>query len=89
MHRCAPQSELRDYPYRWTKEALECLQQATESYLTDLMADGAICAYHAKRQTLYIVDIRLGRSAAVIQSSGIMLLRAAVRRIRGINEGKY
>eukprot|EP00386_Alphamonas_edax_P008681 GDKI01028278.1.p1 GENE.GDKI01028278.1~~GDKI01028278.1.p1 ORF type:complete len:167 (-),score=26.10 GDKI01028278.1:30-530(-) len=55
------QNENAPESYRWTAEALLCLQTAAETYLTELMSDAQLCSFHAKRVTLMIQDIRLAR----------------------------
>jgi histone H3/H4 len=47
--------------FRWSKGALEALQEATEQYLTALFADSNLIAIHAKRVTLQQKDIQLCR----------------------------
>ena len=50
-----------DVDYRWTKNALECLQQAAEDYLVHLFEDGNLCAIHSKRVTIMVRDVQLAR----------------------------
>ena len=47
--------------YRWQKTALLALQDATESYLTNLFEDSNLCTVHAKRVTIMPKDIKLAR----------------------------
>ena len=46
---------------KWQAEALLVMQEAAESYLTQLFEDSYICAFHAKRVTLMQRDIQLAR----------------------------
>ena len=48
-------------PLRWTKGALEALQEAAEAYITNLMEDANLLAIHARRYTLQPRDIQLAR----------------------------
>ena len=48
-------------PMRWQKAALECLQEATEAFIINLLADSNLLCHHAKRVTLMQHDIRLLR----------------------------
>lgn len=45
--------------YRMSCAAMCALQEAAESYLTDLMTDGVFCALHANRITLFPRDFDL------------------------------
>jgi len=47
--------------FRWSKGALEALQESAEQYLTALFADANLIAIHAKRVTLQQKDIQLCR----------------------------
>ena len=46
---------------RWQASAVAALQEATEAYITGLLADGNLCALHAKRVTLMARDLQLAR----------------------------
>jgi histone H3 len=46
---------------RWTEDALDALQHATEAYLVGLNEDTNLCAIHAKRVTIMPKDIVLAR----------------------------
>lgn len=46
---------------RWTSTALEALQTAAETYLTQLFEDVNLCATHAKRVTIQPRDVYLAR----------------------------
>ena len=48
-------------PFRWTAQALEALQEATEDFLTGLLDDTNLCALHAKRVTIMPKDMQLAR----------------------------
>ena len=48
-------------PMRWQKAALECLQEATEAFIVNLLADSNLLCHHAKRVTLMQRDMRLLR----------------------------
>lgn len=47
--------------YRWQKAAIECMQEAAETYLVSLLSDANLLALHAKRVTLMTKDIALIR----------------------------
>ncbi|CEM15052.1 unnamed protein product [Vitrella brassicaformis CCMP3155] len=47
--------------FRWSVEALQCVQTAAEAHLTGIFADAQLCSFHAKRVTLMLNDIRLAR----------------------------
>lgn len=47
--------------YRWQKAAIECLQEACEAYLVNVLADSYLCSLHAKRVTLMPRDMQLVR----------------------------
>ena len=44
---------------RFSKQAVLCLQEATEAYLVNLIKDACACATHAKRKTLKPLDLQL------------------------------
>jgi len=46
---------------RFQAAAVECLQEASEAYLTGLFEDTNLCAIHAKRVTIMPRDIHLAR----------------------------
>ena len=46
---------------KWQASALAALQEATESYITGLLADANLLALHAKRVTLMARDLALAR----------------------------
>jgi histone H3 len=46
---------------RFQSHALQCLQEASEAYLTSLFEDANLCAIHAKRVTIMPKDIQLAR----------------------------
>jgi histone H3 len=43
---------------RWQAAAIHALQEAAEAHLVGIMADGQLCAIHARRKTLMRKDIR-------------------------------
>jgi histone H3 len=45
--------------FRYQKQALEALQEATEAYLIGLLMDADVLAKHAKRATLKVTDLLL------------------------------
>ncbi|CAB9526005.1 Histone H3 [Seminavis robusta] len=45
--------------YRWQKQAVEALQEATEQYLTEIFQESVHCMHHAKRVTLMNKNMRL------------------------------
>ncbi len=47
--------------YRMQSVAVQALQEATESYITNLFTDANLCAIHAKRITIFPKDIDLAR----------------------------
>jgi histone H3/H4 len=47
--------------FRWQRDALLALQEASEAYLVGLLEDANLCAIHAKRVTIMIRDIQLAR----------------------------
>lgn len=49
------------HDHRWQAEAIEALQEASESYLIGLLEDANLCAIHAKRVTIMTKDIQLAR----------------------------
>jgi histone H3/H4 len=46
---------------RFQSQALLCLQEATEAFLTHLFHDSNLCAIHAKRVTIMPKDMQLAR----------------------------
>ena len=48
-----------DPEIRLKQASLECMREATESYLVSVLSDSNLCAIHAKRQTVMIKDITL------------------------------
>jgi histone H3 len=46
-------------PFRWTKEAVTALQDASEAYVTSVFQDAMMAAIHARRVTLVPKDIQL------------------------------
>lgn len=46
---------------KFQSSALECLQEASESYLTGLFEDTNLCAIHARRVTIRPKDMQLAR----------------------------
>ena len=48
-----------DPEFRLKQSTLECMREATEMYLVELLEDSNLCAIHAKRQTLMVKDIVL------------------------------
>jgi histone H3 len=54
---CLPNEE---YP-RFQAAALDCLQEAAESYLVGLMEDSLLCSIHDKRITVLPKDLQLAR----------------------------
>ncbi|CAE7423025.1 HHT1 [Symbiodinium sp. CCMP2456] len=55
------QSSFAEEPLRFSTEALELLQAATEEYLMYLFADGYLATAHRRRVTLSSEDVRLVR----------------------------
>ncbi|CAJ1340684.1 unnamed protein product [Effrenium voratum] len=55
------QSSFAEEPLRFSSEALELLQAATEEYLMYLFADGYLATAHRRRVTLSSEDVRLVR----------------------------
>lgn len=50
-----------DVPFRFTPQALQALQVASEDYIVALFEDSYLCALHAKRVTLMKKDMTLAR----------------------------
>ncbi|KAJ3432339.1 histone H3-like centromeric protein a [Anaeramoeba flamelloides] len=48
-------------PYRWRKNSILALQEASEYYLIDLLASTNLCAIHGKRVTIMNRDLHLSR----------------------------
>lgn len=48
-------------PMRWTSQAIEAIQEASEAYLVHLFEDANLCAVHARRVTIQVKDIQLAR----------------------------
>ncbi len=48
-------------PRRWTKGALDALQEAAEAYLVALFEDTNLCAIHCRRVTIKDKDMHLAR----------------------------
>ncbi len=48
-------------PVRFTRAAMDAVQEATESYVTGVLADSNLCALHARRVTVMPRDIHLAR----------------------------
>ena len=46
---------------RFSEEAIDALQEATEAYLVALFEDAQLCAIHAGRVTLMVRDMALAR----------------------------
>ena len=46
---------------RYSREAVDALQEATEAYLVCLFEDAQLCAIHAGRVTLMVRDLALAR----------------------------
>ncbi|EPY33532.1 histone H3 [Strigomonas culicis] len=44
---------------RMSHSSLECLQEATESFLVGVLGDANLCTVHAKRVTLFSKDLHL------------------------------
>ena len=49
-------SGLTQNQYRFTTASLECLQEASEVFLTELFAKCQLLALHAKRKTIFLTD---------------------------------
>ena len=49
------------YLYRFTRDALECLQTASEAFIVQLFEDSVLAMIHAKRVTLMVRDIQFIR----------------------------
>lgn len=45
--------------FRLQKSTLECLQEATESYMEQFLEDSYLCCKHRSRVTLFPKDLRL------------------------------
>lgn len=54
-------NEVTRHDYRWTKGALEAIQEAMEQQLVALMDKSNLCAVHAHRVTVMTKDIQLVR----------------------------
>lgn len=54
-------TEVNRHEFRWTANAMEALQEATEAYIVGLMEDGVLCSLHARRVTLMVRDIQLAQ----------------------------
>jgi len=56
-------SKLTDWnlQYRWKQEAILALQEASETYITELFASSYLCSIHAKRVTLMPKDLHLAQ----------------------------
>ena len=54
-------TEMSTHEFRWSVNAVEALQQASESFLVGLLEDGLLCTIHAKRVTLMRKDIQLAQ----------------------------
>ena len=54
-------NQLAPEPFRWTHEAFEALQEATEDFIIHLLEDCNLCAIHAKRVTIMRNDMQLAR----------------------------
>ncbi|KAH0785485.1 histone H3 [Histomonas meleagridis] len=54
-------TEMTTHDFRWSVNAVEALQQASEAYLVGLLEDGLLCAIHAKRVTLMRKDVQLAQ----------------------------
>ncbi|XP_066437142.1 histone H3-like centromeric protein A isoform X2 [Eleutherodactylus coqui] len=48
-------------PYLWQSQAIMALQEASEAYLVMLLQDANLCSIHAKRATLFPVDMQLAQ----------------------------
>lgn len=49
---------------RWTPDALNVLQEASEAFLVKLMEDANLCAIHCGRVTIQPKDMQLARRIA-------------------------
>jgi histone H3/H4 len=47
--------------FRWSVNAMEALQEASEAFLVGLIEDGQLCAFHGNRVTLMTKDIHLAQ----------------------------
>lgn len=47
--------------FKWTVDAMQALQEATEAYIVGLMEDGVLCSIHARRVTLMVRDVQLAQ----------------------------
>jgi histone H3/H4 len=54
-------NDVHPYSFRWTVNAMEALQEASEAFLVQLIEDGNLCAIHAKRVTLMTRDLQLAQ----------------------------
>ena len=50
-----------DNELRFQEQTMVALQEASEAYLVGLMEDSALCAIHAKRQTIQKADMTLAK----------------------------
>lgn len=63
-------NRLSGEPLRFTREAMQVLQFATESYTIGLFEDAYLCTRHAKRVTLMTKDLALARRIRGCQDPG-------------------
>jgi histone H3/H4 len=54
-------NDVNPHSFRWTVNAMEALQQASEAFLVQLFDDGNLCAIHAKRVTIMTRDLQLAQ----------------------------
>jgi len=50
-----------DHGLKWSADALEALQEASEAHLVSVFEDTNLCAIHAKRCTIMVRDVQLAR----------------------------
>ena len=55
------QKEIAQPDIRFQSSALLALQEASEAYLVSLFEDSQLCAIHARRKTIKVVDMKLAK----------------------------
>ena len=53
--------EVSGNEHRYTTQAIDALQEASEAYLVGLLEDSQLCSFHARRITLMKRDVELAR----------------------------
>ena len=54
-------TEVNAHNFRWSANAVEALQEASEAYIVKLIEDGLLCSIHARRVTLMQKDLQLAQ----------------------------